>query len=537
MRRPPVSNSIGAAGRCALLLVSSLLVSALGCTNLDENPTSSITPGNFYRNESEVLGALAGVYASVRTTLPAYGDSYYDLSEISTDEMIVPTRGQDWYDNGRWLEIQRQLWTANSPSGLADINGAWVNAYAGIARANVLLDALQHVTVPNQGSIVAETRALRAFDYYLLMDMFGGVPIVTTPDISKRARNTRAEVFQFIEKELQAARDSGLPATWPAASNGRFTKGAADAILASMYVNAGVFTKDVGINATGYNSCQGVQVSGGDACTAAVAAADRVLNAGVYQLADTFVKNFRADNNLSPENIFVVKFIAQDGLGFRLLMTTLHYNQFNPSPWNGFATLAETYNAFDSTDKRRQIFLIGQQYDLATGTIALKDRTGAPLVFTDTIRDATQATEGEGPRIYKWPFDPAHVGPDNGNDFPFFRLAEMYLIKAEAEVEGATGSQPPLALLKAVRARSFKTGGDTLSAVDRNVVLRERLFELTFEAKRRQDLIRFGLYTAPRAIDALAAHNLPTRDPTRVLMPIPQTQIDANPLLKQNPGY
>src|SRR5437867_3019609 len=118
MRRRPVTNSIGAAGRYALLLASSTLLSVAGCTNLDENPTSSITPGNYYRNEAEVLGALAGVYASVRTTLPAYGDSYYDLSEISTDEMIVPTRGQDWYDNGRWLEIQGQHWPADGPPGL-----------------------------------------------------------------------------------------------------------------------------------------------------------------------------------------------------------------------------------------------------------------------------------------------------------------------------------------------------------------------------------------------------------------------------------
>src|SRR3989441_8311744 len=198
--------------------------------------------------------------------------------------MVVPTRGQDWYDNGRWLEIHHQLWAANSPSGLGDINGVWVTGFGGIARANVLLDALQHVTVPNQSTIVAETRGLRAFFYYLLMDMFGGVPIVTTPDIAKRPRNTRAEVFAFIEKELQAARDSGLPASWLPANNGRFTKGAADAILASMYVNAGVFTKEVGINATGYNSCQGVQVSGGDACAAAVAAPDRVLNSGVDHL-------------------------------------------------------------------------------------------------------------------------------------------------------------------------------------------------------------------------------------------------------------
>src|ERR1043166_1106650 len=113
MRRLPVTKSIRATGRFALLLLSPVLAS-LACTSLTETPTSSITPDNFYRNETEVLGGLAGVYSQLRNTLW----EYYNLSEISTDEMIVPTRGQDWYDNGRWLEIHRQLWAPNSPAGL-----------------------------------------------------------------------------------------------------------------------------------------------------------------------------------------------------------------------------------------------------------------------------------------------------------------------------------------------------------------------------------------------------------------------------------
>src|SRR5207237_662558 len=107
-----------------------------------------------------------------------------------------------------------------------------------------------------------------------------------------------------------------------AGDNGRFTKSGVDAILANMYLNAGVFTKDSagvgGISATTYNSCAGIPVSGNpDACQAALAAANRILNSGYYRLADSFPQNFRADNYKSPENIFVVKFIAADGLGRR----------------------------------------------------------------------------------------------------------------------------------------------------------------------------------------------------------------------------
>jgi len=529
MTTSSVTYSVRAVAIGALLLLSWV---PQACTNLDETPSSAITPGNFYRNQAEVLAGLAGVYSELKNT--TWG--YYNLSEISSDELIVPTRGSDWYDNGRWLEIHRQLWGASSPSGLEDLNGAWSDAYTGVARATALLEAMQKVSVPGQATIVAEARTLRAYYYYQLMDLFGGVPIVTVNDYKPHARATRAELFQFIVSELTAAR-ADLPATWDDANRGRMTKGATAAVLANMYLNAAVFTKDVGINATGYNSCLTVPVGGGTACDAALAWVDSVLNSGLYQLEDSFPKAFRATNHASKENIFVVKSLASDGLGLNFVMRALHYNQFTPAPWNGFATAADVYNAFDAADARRGIFLIGQQYDLSAGTPgdSVKDRQGNWLVFTDTIGDATAARENEGPRLLKWPPDSKHVGPDNGNDFAYFRLGEIYLIKAEAEFENGNSAQAIIDL-NYLRARDFNPD-QNLIAVDHTVLLNERMFELTGEAKRRQDLIRFGLYTAARPIDDIAAHNLPVRDPTRVLMAIPQTQMDANPLLKQNAGY
>jgi hypothetical protein len=390
------------------------------------------------------------------------------------------------------------------------------------------------VTVPNQARITAETRVLRGYYYYLLLDLFGRVPITTTSEVQRLPNVSRDSVFRFIEAELLAARPD-LPVTWDAANNGRVTRGAVDALLANMYLNAGVFTKDGaagGISATAYNSCASVTVSGGlNACQAAVNRADSVLlSSAGYQLADTFAKNFRSNNQTSPENIFVVKFIPQDGLGLNFVMRALHYKQYTPEPWNGFAALAQTYNAFDAADRRRQIFLVGPQVNVLTGQPA-NDRAGNPLSFTVAIGNITQATEGEGTRIYKFPADPAHVAQNNGNDFPLFRLAEMYLIKAEAMLapNNATGSSTPLALVQAVRARAFAT--DTLSAVNPAAILRERLFEFTAEGKRRQDLIRFGAYTAAWEFKTSV------RPDYYVLMPIPQSQVDANPEMTQNPGY
>ncbi len=530
MTKQFVSPAIRTAGLFTLLFGLSPLLP--GCTNLDEIPSSAITPGNFYRNEAEVLAGLAGVYSQLKATL----GNYYNLSEITSDEMIVPTRGQDWYDNGRWLEMHRQAWTATSPTALEDMNGAWSDDFAGVARANELLAALQNVSVPNQAAIVAELRTLRAYFYYQLLDFFGGAPIVTVNDYKPHARSTRAELFAFIESELKAAK-ADLPATWDAGNHGRFTKGVADAILANMYLNAAVFTKDNGINAIAYNSCVTVPLGAGTACDSAAAYANNVITSPYYALEDTFAKAFRPSNHLSPENIMVVKNLASDGLGLNFVMRALHYSQFNPSPWNGFSAVADVYTSFDAADARRRIFLVGQQYDLNTGvpTDSVKDRQGNWLVFKDTIQDATAASEGEGARILKWPPDPRHVGPDNGNDFAFFRVGEMYLIRSEALLEAANAAGA-LTALNNLRARDFNPPKPVV-AVTRDTILRERLFELTGEAKRRQDLIRFGQYTAARPLDNMPAHDIAARDPTRVLMPIPQTQIDANPLLKQNPGY
>jgi len=149
-------------------------------------------------------------------------------------------------------------------------------------------------------------------------------------------------------------------------------------------------------------------------------------------------------------------------------------------------------------------------------------------VFTTTIANVTSATEGEGARIYKWPADPKHVQQNNGNDFAWFRLAEIYLIKAEAELAGGRAPRHPGAV--AAGAGSRVPRWDTLSAVTTDVILRERLFELNSEGKRRQDLIRHGKYTQPGNSSGTDGGQ-PRVDADS------QTQIDANALITQNPGY
>lgn len=520
MTKSSNSNSLRRAGLLALLVAAPLAFSVQACTDLTENPQSAITPDQFYRTDVEVVGGLASVYAKMRSTV----DAYYNLSEISTDEMVVPTRGQDWYDNGKWLELHRQTWGASSALGLDDINSAYNELSIGVARANVVLGAIEGASIANKPAIQAELRVLRAFYYYQLMDLFGGMPIVTTTDIAGRPRASRAELFAFIETELKAARPN-IPVTRPATEYGRVTRGAVDAILAEMYLNAQVFTGTV--TAAGLTK-------GTARWQDAANFADSVLNSSAgYQMQSgaNWRKNFTADNNTSKENIWGVNFIAATDLGLNFAMRVLHYNQYDsPTPWNGFSTLAETYRAFDNADVRKAIFLEGPQVNQVTGQPA-NDRAGNPLVFTDSILNVTAAGEGEGPRILKWPVDPGHVAQNNGNDFAWFRLAEMYLIKAEALNElGQTAAAVPLINIVHTRSNPTPVAAATQQAV-RDAILKERLLEFTGEGKRRQDLIRMGKFTAP------FAYKLNTTEPFRILFPIPATQIQSNPQLTQNPGY
>jgi len=179
---------------------------------------------------------------------------------------------------------------------------------------------------------------------------------------------------------------------------GRVTKGAVNALLANLYLNARVYKNEAagaGINATGYNTCAGMTVSGPkDACQAAIDVADSIINSGVYQLAPAFTDNFNADNATSPENIFVIKFADADGLGFNMVMRTLHYNQFSPRrgtalpPWRRRIT-----RSIHSINVAR-CSSVGPQVNVESGKPTTDRR--APAGVHDDGRHVTSATEGGG---------------------------------------------------------------------------------------------------------------------------------------------
>jgi hypothetical protein len=527
------------------LLVAPVFFVGETCTKLTEVPHDALTPSTAFHTDAEVLAGVAGVYAQLRA-IEWVG--FITLEDLTTDDAIVPTRGSDWYDNGQWLDLHRQTWTANSSGELAFVDGAWNDLFSGVAKANLMIDVVNKAGGANKDQTLAELRTLRAWYYYMLQDMFGGVPLVSTTELKQYSRSKRTEIFSFIESELNAAAPL-LPKTWGASGYGRMTQGAAYAILASLELNAGVFNKDCGpadcstvVNATAYNSCN-VPVGGGKTgCQAAIDAVNAILALGTYNLNPNWFKNFSVDNKSSPENIFVIVHTnGTQSIGGSWPMRTLHYNQLNTgdgAPWNGFATTAETYNAFPSTDERKDMWLAGQGYSFETGQ-AVNDRTGNPLIFTTDIPDADAATEGHGVRFNKFPPqpDPPH-GSAQPNDFTFFRLAEMYLIRAEAENElGQTAAAiTDLKAIHDIHDPANPISASLSQAQVRDAILHERLLELSAEGKRRTDLIRYGKFLNWTEA-SLHGHTDKSADKFRVVFPISVNALGSNPQLVQNAGY
>jgi hypothetical protein len=183
-------------------------------------------------------------------------------------------------------------------------------------------------------------------------------------------------------------------------------------------------------------------------------------------------------------------------------------------------------------------FLVGQQYNLTNDAI-LKDRTGQPLIFTPDVAiiETGSNLEVTGIRVNKYPIDYANEASRlSNNDYVYFRLADVLLMKAEAILRGGTGTvagtfgSTPLALVNSIRTHSSR-GASALASVDLNSLLDERGRELYTEFWRRQDLVRFGKFLTP-------FYDKPfTSDPTYLIFAIPVQQLAVNPNLSQNPGY
>lgn len=509
-----------------IYIVPALVAAAAisGCTKLDSKVYNQVQPEDFFKTPQQTAAFLAQAYTPM-TNIPA--NAVFQNNEASSDEMIVPTRGNDWYDGGKWQSI----WLHTFVYDIDNINNAWNDINNGIGKSNLVLTTL--ATLPesnkpaNADQVIAEIKVLRAYYYFMFMDMFGNVPLVTdfNQDPTKLGQSTRKEVYDFLVKEVEDNVEKLVePASGVNAAYGHMTKWGGYMLLAKLYLNAQVY-------------------SGTPQWAKAAAAADKVITSGRYSLASDFLSNFAVINEGSPENIFVVPFDNINIPGNGIETSTLNYNNIytfdlTGRPNNGFCAPTDFYNSFTDNDKRKAMWLVGQQYS-SKGEKLIDNDTKLPVilnpVFTDLSNSSSQF-KFAGARSIKYAPQPGTNG-NTSNDGVIFRLGDAYLMKAEALVRDGRAGEA-LASVNLVRQRA---GVPAWSLADLTLpnLLAERGREMAWEGWRRNDLIRFEVadnvpyFTGARSPGKTADPS----DKHTFIFPIPQKQLITNNKLKQNPGY
>lgn len=530
-----------------LTLFVGILVTS--CTDLEVEPTDSRLAEGFTGIQTAELAAsqITAMYNNVNGYFGTQAN-LYALNEVTTDALLVPTRGSDWGDNGIWRQMHQHSWTPEHQY----ILGVW-NEWNGLQlSASEVLDSRS----ASSNESIGHAAFLRGLSMFIILDNFGQVPFRDTestnplgdPDVL-----TGEDALAVILSDLDTA-IANLPASAAGDDNFRGTKSAARFLKAKVLLNRHIYNDSGTADSADMNQV--------------ISLVDAIEGDG-YELASDYFNIFEPSSD--TETIWY----AQTSTGTRIF-NTLHYNstELGGGGWNGFSTLAEFYDLFegdansneglndgtllDGQEERRGFvppsgiafdgsfgtddnddgivdgsnvgngFLIGQQY--GPNGAALEDRGGNPLSFT---REFTSAVDGQpslvdnnevtGIRVIKY-------NPRNGafnNHIIFFRYSDAYLMKAEAMLRSGGDPTAMINELRTIR------GAAPLGTVSEQDLLDERARELYTEGWRRNDLIRFGQYTKDwdfKEDDAVG-------DVNRQLFPIPAAQLILNPNLVQNPGY
>ena len=523
------------------------------------NETES-TADDAFATESDYLAALTYInafYNFVSSGDPGSSDiSVKDAGQselirqyINLNELSVDSYKCSWTGDSYVSELQNNRWTATE-------NAATIAAYTrcmkGITLVNEYLIQTDAEKLAARGHEAmgatiagyrAEARFHRAMFYYLLMDLFGNPPFATPENILSNAPEQiqRAALFTWIENECnELLSGNDMPAKG-AVPYPRPTKGSVQALLARMYLNAEVYT-------------------GTPMWQKAKDAAEKVIKMG-YILHPNYQELFLQDNTESgaaaDEFIFGIEYdrdhaqswggtttlgMAAVGSAANTKIGTLLGLNTNvmPDNWDGYHVAPDYVARFE---------LKGENWD---GTGFGYDREKSDkraFFFNEGDPDFVATSTKTGWRCWKFPyFNSDGSVPDRGSDnykfsscdFPLFRLAEMYLIYAEADARlnnGVTTDATALTLIKALRDRA---GVEMPDKVTLDWLLDERARELMWEGHRRTDLIRYGYFTSasfPWANKGGVANGKVALPAYRTLYPLLTSDINANSNLKQNPGY
>ena len=527
------------------ILICAAFIMASACTNLEEVLVGEATSefnedgvdfGDFDGGGGGPADALNSAFNQLRASGSANHGGYWSVQSVSSDEMAVTQKGGDWFDGGIWLDMHRHTFgPSNGP-----IKDAWNAQYTAIGACN---DALAGSLDANQA---AQVRALRAFFYYRLLDMYGRVKLVTTPGVDA-PQSTRVQVFDFVESELLAA--LGVPSVSMAMDLSssplttekqpyRINQFAALGLLAKLYLNAEVYTGTARFGeasiAAGYVIDNGGYILCDTGCSVPNAGR-RPAVATDPEILEGYAAVFAPNNQDNPEMIWSIAYDNVTGTGMNFSRMTLHYASqftwnFSNQPWNGYSALEEFYNSYENEDKRKAAnFIIGTQLNYEGSVIVdYAESSNLELVYTPEINELEpNASREGGARLGKFSFRQGGQ-QDMDNDYPIIRLGDMYLIRAEADARSLGDWNMALTDVNTIRARA---GLSPMMTITADSFLAERGREMFMEVTRRQDLIRFGKWGD-------SWWEKTNSDAFKTVFPIPQEQIDAsNGTLTQNPGY
>lgn len=535
-----------------IIIGFSFLVGTISCTKLNNKDYSTIVSSQFTPSSADVAALVGVPYTNWRTLeLGRSANAIWRTNEISADETVIPQRPNGWVDGGIYQRMHYHIWTPDEDNCYQ----IWTNAYQGITNCNRLLYQVDADLIPvtsGKSQLIAELKVLRASFYYALCDFFGNVPIDTSfnePASYQPTQSTRAQVYSFIISDLTEnvpLLDSANDAT----TYGRFNIWAGYALLAKMYLNAGVYT-----GTANWADC--------------ITACDKVINSSLYSLEAVQANVFATDNSGSKEIVFAIPFdqvyTADNSTAWTLHMETLQpenqstYN-FQNSPWGGICAIPQFINTFDPDDSRLAAnWVQGQQYTSSGDTLIgqLGANTGKPLTYLNVLPGVDSSEEIHGFRLGKYQIAEGEL-VGMSNDFPLFRYADILMMKAEAALRSGDAATAAT-LVTQVRTRDFtsnpakatvtaaqlseptvysyglrnhlSTTFDDVSDIQYGRMLDELGWEFSQEGRRRQDLIRFGVFSTKHWL----SHS-PNGD-YRSLLAIPTSALQTNVNLKQNPGY
>ena len=529
-----------------LVLVTGGLVVLPGCTDVGVNPQSSATANNVFTEEGSYKSYVAKLYGGLNVTgqegpagngdIGAISDEgfsqymrlYWKMQELPTDEAVIA-----WNDNGI-RRLNNHNWTSSNQFSV----GMYSRVFFQVSQTNEFLRQSTESRLSSRGvgperqetieQYRAEARFLRALSYWHGIDLFGDIPLVTEdfPRGSEAPeQSTREEIFNFIESELLAITNDENDEVLPPAGQaeyGRADKAAAWMLLAKLYQSAPVYI--------GENRSSDV-----------IEYTERIIDAN-YQLEDDYQHLFLADNHTANGIIFA---IPQDGERTRHFGGTTFLahapvgNEMDPASfgldfgWAGLRTTSASVDRYSTGDNRDNfLFTQGQEKEI-------DDVLPSGETTDDPIGAFSQGYAAPKFRNVTSDGQPGSNVTFPDTDFPMFRLADAYLMYAEATLRGGGGDQNrALTLLNDLRERAGLGRDLSQSDLTLDFILDERGRELFWEGQRRTDLVRFDEFTENGVWPWKGGvQGGTTTESIYNLYPIPASELRANPNLEQNEGY